>query len=159
MSDRPPILPPALGLLTMLGIFVAHFINPVGILFAYPANYIALVPIALGATLNILADKELRNHNALGEQMKCSEPPRLLVSSGIYQYTRNPAYIGLLLIVIGLAIWVGSFSPWFVVLVFIALLNFCFVAKEEAALEARFGEKYKAYQRCVPRWVGLRRIE
>lgn len=141
----------------MLGVFAAHFLQPVVILFPYPTNYLALVPIVIGATLNILSDRELRLNNAINDK-GCSQS-KVLVSSGVYRYSRNPAYLGLLLIVIGLAIWVGSLSPWLVVVGFIWFLSRVYIQKEEAALVAQFGSEYDAYMQKTPRWCSAFQIK
>lgn len=152
-TERPPFLPPALGLLMMLGVFSAHFIRPIALLFPYPINYLALLPISLGVLLTVLADREFRRKgvvNANGQYLGNSD---VLVTSGIYGKTRNPAYLGLVLIIAGLAIWVGSLSPWLVVILFVFLLRRTYIASEEQRLSAKFGDRYQQYCRLVPRWV------
>lgn len=151
MPERPGLLPPALGLLMMLGIFAAHFIKPLALLFPYPLNYLGLLPIAIGALINILAERELLlKHDNDRQQLN---HPRVLVTSGLYRFSRNPSYIGLVLINAGLAIWVGSLSPWFVVLAFPFILSARYISVEEQQLHAQFGVRYEQYCQMVPRWL------
>lgn len=157
-TERPPFLPPALGLLMMLGVFAAHFIRPFTILFPYPLNYLALIPISLGVVLTVLADREFRRKGVVNENGQYLDNADILVTSGVYGMTRNPAYLGLVLIIAGLAIWVGSLSPWIVVILFVFLLRRTYIASEERRMSAQFGDRYQQYCRLVPRWfVRLKR--
>ena len=152
MSTRPPILPPALALLMMLAVFSVHFIRPLVVFFHYPINFIALIPITIGAALNLLADKELRAKGVILPSGEYNANSEVLVSSGVYRFTRNPAYLGLVLIIAGLALWVGSLTPWLVVLLFAVILTQVYVKPEESRLKEQFGYRYEQYCKMVPRW-------
>jgi len=152
MSKRPPILPPALGLLMMLAVFTVHFIRPGTIFWHYPINFIALIPIFIGATLNVLADKELRAKGVIAPNGEYNENLGILVTSGVYRFTRNPAYLGLVLIIGGLAIWVGSLTPWLVVGLFTFILTQFYIRPEEQRLSEELGLRYEQYCKLVPRW-------
>ena len=76
-----------------------------------------------------------------------------LVTGGPYAYSRNPIYLGMVLILIGLALRLGSFSPWLVIPVFGWVLVHYFIAKEEARLAEQFGADYEAYRARVRRWL------
>ncbi|ATX77538.1 MAG: isoprenylcysteine carboxylmethyltransferase family protein [Reinekea forsetii] len=157
MNERPPILPPALGLLMMLGVFSAHFIKPLAILLHYPFNYIGLIPIALGSLLNLLADREFRLKGMTQLPLGTAPDTLILVTSGVYRFTRNPSYLGLVLIIAGIALWVGSLSPWIVVILFPLFLYKAYIQVEESELQARFGSRYQQYCQLVPRWIFNRR--
>ena len=76
-----------------------------------------------------------------------------LVSSGVYTVTRNPMYVGLLLVLIALAIFLSS--PWALLgpaLYFLYIGRFQ-IAPEERALTALFGAEYTAYLSRVRRWL------
>ena len=76
-----------------------------------------------------------------------------LVTSGIYRFSRNPIYLGLLLFVIGLPLYVGSYWGIVVAPVYIFLMNHLVIQHEEVYLERKFGEVYTGYQSRVRRWV------
>jgi protein-S-isoprenylcysteine O-methyltransferase Ste14 len=80
------------------------------------------------------------------------DPPRHLVVSGMYRYTRNPMYNGVLAVLLGEA-WLFSSTSilWYAVFVLVAFHLFV-VLYEEPTLEALFHEAYLAYRRSVPRW-------
>jgi len=76
-----------------------------------------------------------------------------LITSGIYRVTRNPMYLGLVLIMLGAAVGVGS-SPFYgAALAYFMLMDRVFCRYEEAKLIALFGEEYDAYRRRVRRWL------
>ena len=77
----------------------------------------------------------------------------ILVTSGMYSYTRNPMMGGALLVLLGEAIIFGSSAIliWFFVFFIINDLYFYYI--EEPALEKRFGQHYKEYKKRVPKWL------
>jgi protein-S-isoprenylcysteine O-methyltransferase Ste14 len=76
-----------------------------------------------------------------------------LVTEGIYAHTRNPMYVGNLLIVAGLAIVSNSWSTILVALPLGIFMYASIVAAEEDYLQQRFGAAFKDYCRDVPRWL------
>jgi protein-S-isoprenylcysteine O-methyltransferase Ste14 len=58
-------------------------------------------------------------------------------------------YLGLVLLLIGWALWLGTLSPWVVVPLFVSFVNVALIVPEEGALKERFGESYLAYRRGV----------
>ncbi|MEL7562506.1 isoprenylcysteine carboxylmethyltransferase family protein [Dehalogenimonas sp. 4OHTPN] len=81
------------------------------------------------------------------------DPPKVLVRRGLYRYTRNPIYFGVLLVLTGESI---LFASWPIALyAFVAGFGFnLFVMLyEEPALKHRFGAVYDEYSRDVPRWI------
>jgi protein-S-isoprenylcysteine O-methyltransferase Ste14 len=76
-----------------------------------------------------------------------------LVNHGPYRVTRNPMYLGLVLMLLGVAVWRGSAPYYFAALVFFAIIDRVFCRFEEAKLTARFGDEYLTYARRVRRWV------
>lgn len=154
MTSQPLNLPPALGLLMMLVIFAIHFIAPIAVLLPYPLNYIGLLPIILGALVHVLAERELRIKGVLNSNGELNANCSTLVTSGVYQFSRNPSHLGVILIAGGLALWVGSLSPWFIVIFYPFVLKLVFIRSEESELRDRFGLRYERYCQIVPRWAG-----
>jgi protein-S-isoprenylcysteine O-methyltransferase Ste14 len=76
-----------------------------------------------------------------------------IISSGIYRFTRNPIYLGFVLMLIGLPLNSGTY--WGIVLapVFIHLMNRLVIEREEAYLEKKFGAVYTSYKSRVRRWL------
>lgn len=80
------------------------------------------------------------------------DPPKLLVVRGLYRFTRNPMYNGVLTVLAGEA-WLFRSGALlrYAALMFI-LFHLVVVIYEEPALASRFGESYRAYRGAVPRW-------
>ncbi len=76
-----------------------------------------------------------------------------LVSGGLYQYSRNPMYVGLLMILFGYAIWLGSITPFLVLPLFYWLITEMQIKPEETILEEKFGTEYLDYKNSVRRWL------
>ncbi|HPY41879.1 MAG TPA: isoprenylcysteine carboxylmethyltransferase family protein, partial [Thiolinea sp.] len=68
-----------------------------------------------------------------------------LVTAGLYRYTRNPMYVGMLVMLLGWAIYLGSLSPLLVLPLFIWVINTQQVLPEEAFLTEKFGASYQVY--------------
>jgi protein-S-isoprenylcysteine O-methyltransferase Ste14 len=109
-----------------------------------------LVPILAGALLAIAAERRFR---AVGTDVRPWRPSTALASGGPYRFTRNPMYLGLLLLLAGIAI--AADGPWLMaqLLPLWLLLHFGVVRREEAYLEEKFGEPYRDYCRRVRRWL------
>ena len=81
------------------------------------------------------------------------DPPKELVATGFYRYTRNPMYVGILLVIIGHFLWFGFWNLLiYAVVVFIAFNTFI-TYYEEPTLRKKFGAAYDDYCQRVPRWI------
>jgi protein-S-isoprenylcysteine O-methyltransferase Ste14 len=76
-----------------------------------------------------------------------------LVTEGVYRFTRNPIYLGFLVIVIGLPLNMGSVWGFVAAPLFVLTMNRLVIEKEEAYLEKKFGDGYTRYKSRVRRWL------
>jgi protein-S-isoprenylcysteine O-methyltransferase Ste14 len=81
------------------------------------------------------------------------DPTRKLVAVGPYQFVRNPMISAVALLLIGQALFWGSWIVAVWASVFVIVNHVYFVLSEEPGLEARFGEAYRLYKANVPRWI------
>jgi protein-S-isoprenylcysteine O-methyltransferase Ste14 len=81
------------------------------------------------------------------------KPTTAIVTTGPYRFTRNPAYLGMALTYVGIA--VTSSTPWVLVPLplVLAVIDRGVIAREERYLERKFGGEYLGYKRTVRRWV------
>jgi protein-S-isoprenylcysteine O-methyltransferase Ste14 len=76
-----------------------------------------------------------------------------LVKSGIYRYTRNPMYLGFLLILVGWAVWLADAIAFTFLPAFVLFMNRFQIKPEERALALIFGEDFNAYCGEARRWI------
>lgn len=76
-----------------------------------------------------------------------------LVTSGVYGFTRNPVYLGFVLILIGLSLSIGSYWGVFLAPILIILFNRLVVEPEENYLAQKFGKEFEDYKTKVRRWI------
>lgn len=91
-----------------------------------------------------------RRHSTKPEPWK---PSSALVTTGAYRLTRNPMYVGMLLLSVGIALIAGGFWTGVAIVPVFLTLNFYVIGREEAYLERRFGTAYRAYRGRVRRWL------
>jgi protein-S-isoprenylcysteine O-methyltransferase Ste14 len=87
-----------------------------------------------------------------------SAPKDRLVTKGLYQVTRNPVYVGMLLMQVGVAVACASWLYLLLTLVLLMLLNAILSAEERYCLDA-YGDAYRKYMRRTPRWLGVPKSE
>ena len=80
------------------------------------------------------------------------DPPRQLVASGLYRFTRNPMYNGVLLVLAAEAWLFRSVVLLEYAILMFTVFSLAVFLYEEPMLESQFGESYRAYRRAVPRW-------
>ena len=80
------------------------------------------------------------------------DPPKELVAVGFYRYTRNPMYVGVLLVIIGHVLWFGFWNLLIYTVVIFLAFNTFVAYYEEPTLRKKFGAAYEDYCRQVPRW-------
>ena len=81
------------------------------------------------------------------------DPPKELVISGLYNYVRNPMYVGVLLVIIGHFLWFGYWNLLIYAIVVFVGFNAFVTYYEEPTLKRKFGASYEDYLKRVPRWI------
>jgi len=89
-----------------------------------------------------------------GTEIQPTSPAnRALVTRGPYQFTRNPMYLGLVVLSLGIAIWVGAWPMFIAPIAVFATANWVHIPFEEAKMRRQFGAAYDGYVARVRRWV------
>jgi protein-S-isoprenylcysteine O-methyltransferase Ste14 len=148
------IFPPAVPLLTILLGIGLERVWPIDLGLALPApgRYWLGGAIILGAILGLGARSILLFRRG-GQSENPWKPTPHIVDRGPFRWTRNPMYLQMLLVCVGVAVilmnwWILALTPvggW--------LLQRFAILPEEAYLEGKFGETYLAYKRRVRRWL------
>jgi protein-S-isoprenylcysteine O-methyltransferase Ste14 len=153
-QDRPKISPMVHPpVVALMFIVIAYFLGRfVPLPFAAPAilRYIGLAMTFVGFLLGMGAFIEFRKARTTLDPHGSA---RNLVTSGIYRFTRNPIYLGFLLMVIGLPLNSGWYWGILMAPFYILLMNRLIVEHEEIYLEKKFGKTYSSYKSRVRRWL------
>jgi protein-S-isoprenylcysteine O-methyltransferase Ste14 len=105
-----------------------------------------------GAVIAIAGVAAFRRHKTTVNPFT-PERTSSLVASGIYRYTRNPMYLGFLLLLVGWAVLLSNVVALVLLPAFILYMNRFQIQPEERALEQHFGSEFQAYKQQVRRWV------
>jgi protein-S-isoprenylcysteine O-methyltransferase Ste14 len=144
------MLPPGYFLLAIVVMAAIDRFVRVGPEMTRPATLLGLVPIAIGFALGIIGNLQFRRHDTT---IKPFEQSSTVVKAGVFSFSRNPMYLGMNLILLGVGVLLGSAAPFIVIPIFAWLMTILFIVKEEASLETQFGEDYLDYKRRVRRWL------
>jgi protein-S-isoprenylcysteine O-methyltransferase Ste14 len=144
------IMPTSCFLAALVLAIALHFALPFGKIVHPPWNWLGLIPFLTGVALNLIADRAFQKHETTVKPFQESEA---LITSGVFRVTRNPMYLGFLLILLGVAMLLGSISPYFVMVALAFLLEWAYIRVEERMLAARFPEAWEEYASQVRRWI------
>jgi protein-S-isoprenylcysteine O-methyltransferase Ste14 len=109
------------------------------------------LPFIAGGVLLMAA--AMRQFRAAGTHVETWRPTEALVTRGVYARTRNPIYLAMLAIYIGLGIEINSVWVLALAVPLFFALRYGVIAREERYLAAKFGEPYRAYCAQVRRWL------
>jgi protein-S-isoprenylcysteine O-methyltransferase Ste14 len=143
-------LPPAILLGAVTFMVALHWLAPLAQRLSLPWRLAGIAPLAAGIALNLWTDALF---NRVGTAVNPFEPTVELVSESPLRWSRNPMYLGMTLVLIGVALCLGSVSPWLVIPGFVWVIQARFILPEERKLEAAFGSRYAHYKAGVRRWL------
>jgi protein-S-isoprenylcysteine O-methyltransferase Ste14 len=112
---------------------------------------LAVVLIVLGITSAASAVLLFRREDT--ELNPTSTSNSKLVTSGPFRITRNPMYLGLVLVTLGIAFWAGAWPMFLAPIAIFATLNWVHIPFEEAKMRRQFGEAFESYSHKVRRWL------
>jgi protein-S-isoprenylcysteine O-methyltransferase Ste14 len=150
MEQKRKVLPPVYFLLTLLSMAALHWTLPLARIIPAPLSYLGAPLIVAGM---VLLGHAFRGFMKAGTPVIPFERSTVLVTTGSYRFTRNPMYLGMVLILIGVALLLGTSSPWLPIPFFLWIIQANFITGEERFLEELFGPQYLAYKRRVRRWL------
>jgi len=139
-------------------IYGAFFLLGLGLEYMWPTSVAAgwigyLAGGSLAAASFAFAIPAIWHFRKAGTHLDVRRPTTAIVVAGPFRYSRNPIYLALTLLYLGLG--VGANSLWVLGLVFpvLAVMHVGVIAREERYLERKFGEEYLTYKRAVRRWI------
>ncbi len=147
---RGKVLPPVYFGVSILAMVGLRFLLSGPQVIGSPWRYLGLLPLGLGAGLNVVADRLFKKYKT---EVKPFRDSSALVTEGPYRFSRHPMYLGGILMLLGIGVLLGTAVPFVVVPVMFWITTLRFVVPEEAAMERQFGERYLDYKRRVRRWI------
>lgn len=111
-----------------------------------------LVFFIAGIVVAIAGVREFNHHQTTVNPMQPEGTSRL-VTSGIYQFTRNPMYLGMLMVLLGWADLLDSFLAYSGALIFFLYISAFQIKPEEDVMKDKFGEEFSQYCAQVRRWL------
>lgn len=145
----PPVL---LVLLAGAGMFAVARLAP-GFAWPIPAREaLAGLLVAAGVVIALAGVMAFRRMRTTVNPTR-PETSSAVVSTGIYGVTRNPMYLGMLLVLAAWAVWLGNALALLFLPLFVGWMTRFQIVPEERALADRFGPVYAEYRRSVRRWI------
>ena len=144
------IIPPVYLLLALVMMWLLQYYFPVYQYIHEPIAYAGVVVVFLGIATAAIPASVFKK---AGTGIRPFDKATILVTGGFYRYTRNPMYLGMFLMLMGVAFLMGSVGAALPVLAFMLIIRNNFVMGEERFLEASFGQQYLDYKSKVRRWL------
>ena len=146
VAFHPPLL-----LVASLGVgFLLRWLAPLPVFTSTASVMIGPVIVALSFGIFFWAVGTMLHGHA---SIPTNKPTDAIVAGGPFRFSRNPIYLSMILLHIGVGAWTKSF--WFFVLaaISVALLTWGVILREERYLARKFGDEYLSYKSRVRRWI------
>lgn len=145
------ILPVALVFIFAIGMAILAYTVPASV--SVPAREVlAAALVLLGVFVALSGVRAFRRHKTTVNPFT-PEQSSSLVDTGIYRFSRNPMYLGFLLILLAWSVFLANWVSALLLPVFVLYMNRFQIQVEERALEQRFGQQFLDYCQSVRRWL------
>jgi protein-S-isoprenylcysteine O-methyltransferase Ste14 len=141
--------PHVAGLLLALSVGL-HFVLPQAYRRQFACLTCGVIAVAIGFGLMMWAWWLFRKS---GTPIRPTEQATALVTSGPFRFSRNPMYLGIVVMMLGIAMWVGSLPMLIAPVGFFAVMSLVFIPYEERRLRETFDDAFLAFTRSVRRWL------
>jgi protein-S-isoprenylcysteine O-methyltransferase Ste14 len=140
--------PPRIAMLLMIIAIAVHWLIPISIL---PSSLtVAALAGVTGFSLMLRAWWLFK----VGETAICpTAETTMLITHDVFTVSRNPMYLGMVLMLVGCAIYAGTLPFYLMAALYFAIINIVFCPYEEQNLQKKFGEEFLVYKRSVRRWL------
>jgi protein-S-isoprenylcysteine O-methyltransferase Ste14 len=142
-------IPPTYFLIATLLAAIPHFFLAQYNIIFFPFNWLGLLPLLLGFLLISQARNELEKYDTPHN----FGPSTILVKSGVFNFSRNPMYLGMILTLVGIAILFQNPFSLLAPAFFFLVIALKFIPFEEEKMATEIGEPYLQYRQNVRRWL------
>ncbi|MCL4392653.1 isoprenylcysteine carboxylmethyltransferase family protein [Patescibacteria group bacterium] len=113
-------------------------------------DILSIALIIIGILFVVIAFISIKRHKT---SIDPNDIPSVLIKSGIFSLSRNPIYLGMLIILFGLDFYFFSVLSFLNIVIYFIILNYYVIPKEERNIESRFDSAYLEYKRKVRKWI------
>lgn len=146
----PKVIPPVLFIVAAVLMLFIHQYWPAVQLISAPYRLFGLPVLAVGLGVSAWHKQLFKR---LGTNFNTFAEPGILVTEGMFRFSRNPMYLGFAIALLGLFVLLGSLTPLIIVLGFIIITDRWYIRIEEKAMLHKFGNQYFDYKKRVRRWL------
>lgn len=150
MEKKRKVIPPVYLFATLLLMWLTHRYIPIFQYVYEPVAYLGIIAVLFGITMAGISAGMFKR---AGTGLEPFDEATVLVTSGFYRFSRNPMYMGMFLMLLGVAFLMGSIGALLPILIFILIIRNNFVLGEERFMQATFGQQYLQYKSEVRRWI------
>ncbi|MFT5139005.1 MAG: protein-S-isoprenylcysteine O-methyltransferase Ste14 [Rhodothermales bacterium] len=150
MEQKRKIVPPVYLLIALILLFALHRCEPIAS-FAHPTlMYFGATLAAFGLGMTVMSAGLFKK---VGTGIVPFDEATVLVTAGFYRFSRNPMYLGMVMLLLGIALTLGSAGSLLPIPLFIWVIHNNFILGEENFLLEAFGDEFLAYKEKVRRWI------
>ena len=113
---------------------------------------IAILLAVVGVQIAIAGARAFHERKTTVNPLK-PEASTSLITDGVFKFSRNPIYLGMLLGLAGFAVWLGALTALLVLPMFVVCMNQFQIKPEERSLQRNFGEQFSQYMGHTRRWI------
>lgn len=152
--DNPGVVapPPAIYFAGLVAGLIFNYFFPAAIVFL-PRTVGIIAGIVFVAIAGFVIFAAFRAFSAAKTNVEPWKPTKAIVSSGVYGFSRNPIYLAMTLLYVGVALLLDSLWVLLFAVPLLFLINFGVILREEKYLTAKFGKEYLDYKQRVRRWL------
>ncbi len=146
------IPPPLLGFVTALLMWLLAQLLPTLSMVSSNLYRVGIVVMLAGFCLDVIGLLQFRTNSTTINPLS-PEKASSMVTTGLYKYSRNPMYLGLLIMLSGWALYLGNLASFACLPIFVRLITKFQILPEERILKKKFGAPYEEYLGNVRRWI------
>lgn len=148
MNNKIP--PPIVGLLSGLGIYLSSYLFPT-FSFDY-LIFISIIFLLIGLFVFVSAIRSFNKHETTVDPLN-PEKASTLVTNGVFKYTRNPMYLGLLLVLCSISVQFSLIGGLIIIPIFVLFITKFQIIPEEKAMKSLFKKDFQLYKEKTRRWL------
>jgi protein-S-isoprenylcysteine O-methyltransferase Ste14 len=151
-TDHPNVVvfPPLLYSGTIVVSLILHWLKPWYLTHSWQLRMVGIPFVVGAAAIGIWGERTLKH---AGTNVNPMQPTLAIVSDGPYRFTRNPLYLALIGLYLGITLAVGTVWPLVFLIPVVLVTHFGIIKREERYLAGKFGEPYSEYTKRVRRWI------